>query len=295
MAILPYIISFLFITVSAGSSLIVYPIFLQLFFPNKETNELYKVAYLLIAYEAGRFINNLISPSLVKKLDLKCYVWTILIISTSLYAIMAFTYSFLELLLIRLLHGIFTTHNYLTIILDALLNVKAKRSLQIFNQAIPNIIFIMSFLIGMTLFSFTDYQQRITNEGGIIERSFIDNISDYNEAPHFKVIMIIIGFNLLLMMFLLLCRTISFQDSSYGSMANNELQGNIIEDNKHENESEKNEEIEMGDIESNNKEGNVYSEDENKIKENRRVLEQINTKKRINSDTNTEKEVNQGK
>lgn len=284
MSLLNYIVSTIFIFISTGNSLIVYPIFIQMYFPNKIINELYKVSFLLIAYEIGRYINYVLSILIFNKYkrifcSLKCYVWFVLIISTILSLCFGLTSCLYELLVIRLLLGLFTTHNNLNIIFNTLFNLNNKKNLQVYIQIIPNIVFIINFILGILIFDYNNYQKTLfefnnknitkiysklinntfnktnilnynfnktnlnhsndlliysnnsyNNIKLLLEKNSLDipnhnmlfYVSNKTYPPHFKIALIMTSLYILLMGILFFSKSLSFYDTSYGSMLYNQ-------------------------------------------------------------------------
>lgn len=204
MAFSHFVVASLFISISTGGSLIAYPVFLQLFFPSFTDNRIYMLAFILVFYEAGRLVNNLITPRLINKLELKKYVWIILVTSLVLNILFSFTANFGLLVLVRLLLGIMTLQNNLSLILNSLFNLKNKPKLYVFTQISPNIIVIINFLAACFF-----YDNTATFDA---DKYIIMN------APHKRVgLFVVINYGLLI--FILICsKSLSFVDSSYGTM-----------------------------------------------------------------------------
>lgn len=216
--IIQYSVATLFISISAGISLIVYPVFLQLYFPNRTLNNLHYVAVCLISYEIGRYLNYILSPIVLNKIKLKTYVWTILIISLIFNILFGFTSNLYEISLIRFALGLFTTHNNLSNILNTLMNLKKNKALHVYTQISPNIIFIINFLFGLFLFDYDGFKENLLNNRDNQEISLIQNLTKFPKEiniPHFNVAIFICVEYMILMVILGLSNTISFEDSSF--------------------------------------------------------------------------------
>lgn len=255
-----YITAFLLISLVTGSALIVYPVFFHHYYPNKDNIDVFTIAVLLFSYELGRLINYLFNKSIISKLKLKNYFWVAIAVNLLFNLLFCYSETTQDIILIRFILGLFSLQNNLQLILNTIFNMKNTKVVR-FISLIPNLIIILNFNIGYLLYSSNDdstfvsenksnYNSEEKNLYG--NKSVFDNIMNNNITHHFIPALFISCENLLLMVFLLFSKSISFDDCSYGTMGvnnnadvenynNNAINNNISNisfPNKHVNENE---------------------------------------------------------
>ena len=199
-----YSISSLLIFLSSVHSFFVYPIFLYKFYIKLEdksnansftiNNNLIKAGGLILVYELAKIFNTFITKKLMEKLHVNFLLFISLIITSIFNFLFAFAETYKDILILRVLLGIFYSLPVLTtLFLDENFQFKQSSRLIKLGQIFPMITIVLSFVIG-----------QIRNTTINTKQSFINNLFEFKlaeQAPPILLILVIEIITIILLIF----------------------------------------------------------------------------------------------